>query len=606
MGEELGGRRVKCPSCGTVCEVPLPVAEVVAGPAAAPPPPVAAPAPPPVRTAPAAPEPSAAGALDELMASVAPAAAPSAPSEPARGKTGQPLRGGKVAAARKDRTPLIAFGVCFIVTVIVGVLLYIMVIRDPWEADNRQTVLTMANEVHQAVANQRYDQARAKYDELHTLIGGRTIKDYKLQQALKQALEDYQSAQGSSAALQPPADEMTEINTLLERMQQRAQVGAWQNALDLSSQIIARLESIKGTQPQAQALLTTTIARRQEFQKRLDAAQKAAREEAARAAAKARQPPPEQPKDPRAVNPGQQYARQFAADVDRAVATPETADDLAIGEKMFAEAAGASQAPTYQALLYEKAWPLCAKEPAGQGKAIEALAALEQSLPDRRAEFLAQRTNLLDQAFRTASGTARRPAAEAYLAPLTELADAYFQREQIPRALETYRRALLVCQYLQSPQEARLKEAIAKCRAASSPRELAAEAVKTLQDKLKADPADAASRTQLIYLLLTEANDPPAAAAVSHASVETSLSVNLALSVKSVSEVSEASCLTLGQWYAGPLLKRATPPAKPAMAQRAREYYRQFLKLHAAQDGAAEQVNAAIRALEKSYPEKKD
>ncbi|MCE5328175.1 MAG: hypothetical protein LLG01_17340 [Planctomycetaceae bacterium] len=610
VGDDLAGRRVKCPSCGTVCEVPVPVAEAVGGPGAAVPPPVAAPRravqAPPVHAAPQALDPSPGAALDELMASIAPS--PSAPSAPppdyGDDTSAQPLRGGKGRPVRKDRTPLIAFGVCFVATVIVGAVLYLTMVRDTWEADHSETLLALADEVHHAVAAGRYDQARAKYDELQALAAGHTIKDDKLQKAFEQAKSDIKTAQGQPAAPQAQ-DVMAQIEDLRQRMEQRSAAGDWQDALDRCSDIIFKLEEVKATQPQAAAAITGYAIKRRDLQAKLDAAQRAAREEAARAAAKARQPAPQPPKDPRSEDPAGQYARRFAADVDRAVATPETADDLAIGEKMIAEAAGASAAAAYQQMLYEKAWPLCAKDPAGRAKAIDVLVTLEKASPDRRAEYLAARADLLDQVFRAASGTGRRPAAEAYLGPLTDLADLYLQRERVAKALETYRRALLVAQYLQSPQEVRLKEAIAKCQTASTPRELASETIKTLKDRLQADPADAPSRTQLIYLLLTEANDPQAAEAASHPSLETTLAVNLALAAKGINEVSEASCLSLGQWYASTLLKQATAPAKPAVAERAKGYYRQFLKLHTAQDAAAEQAKAALNALEKNYPLKK-
>lgn len=75
----------------------------------------------------------------------------------------------------------------------VGFLLWVFAIRDTWEIDHYEEIFQTTREIKSFVNDKNFNSAQDKYNQLNSLIGGRTLNDDVLQQAVISAQNEYET-----------------------------------------------------------------------------------------------------------------------------------------------------------------------------------------------------------------------------------------------------------------------------------------------------------------------------------------------------------------------------------------------------------------------------
>ncbi|MDP6545163.1 MAG: formylglycine-generating enzyme family protein [Phycisphaerae bacterium] len=123
--------------------------------------------------------------------------------------------------------------------------------------------------------------------------------------------------------------------------------------------------------------------------------------------------------------------------------------------------------------------------------------------------------------------------------------------------------------------------------------------LKSLQDKLQANPRDAVVRKELIDLYVVELDNPSAAAGLLADDIDEVTRTYVPLAAKNTADLPEAICMELGDWYYRTLLKGASAAGKSVVLRRAQVYYQRFLELHTKKDMRSYRVRAALANIEK-------
>ncbi|HUT01657.1 MAG TPA: hypothetical protein VM031_04330 [Phycisphaerae bacterium] len=291
----------------------------------------------------------------------------------------------------------------------------------------------------------------------------------------------------------------------------------------------------------------------------------------------------------------QTYDSLFGAEAKKVIATFGKADDAAFAKKLLDGAAGVSDSPKLQVLLYEKAYEFGVKHKDGYATAVEAMKRLAAAAPDRKADCDGKLLEVYERQYRS-SGRAERTTTGSVLAEhLLSLADAELAGGKTAEAVKHYRRAYFVAKQVRSPQakaiSARIKLALARERVE---RDLA-----RLEKALKEDPENQATARKLLMLHLVERDDPNKAAGLlpSIGSDEV-LRTYVPLLGRDWKQLPETAYLELGAWYAS-LADRASAAARPRMLLRAKAYYEGYLELHGKKDASALQAKGLLRKVEK-------
>lgn len=285
----------------------------------------------------------------------------------------------------------------------------------------------------------------------------------------------------------------------------------------------------------------------------------------------------------------------FGADYQKVTASPLTVDDADLAGRMVEAARRSADAPALAALLCERAYELGVKHPRGYAAAVEAMGLLAAQAPDKQLDCLDKIAALRQKEFAAARKPQERTAAGvAYIGALLAAAEAQTARADDAEAGRLGKKALATAKavgYDPAEVQRRLDGCIERAR-------LARRAAR-LKAKVGADPRDAASRAELVRLLLVDVDDPAEANRYLDESCDEAMRRHVPEVVKGVQETDEQACSEIAEWYlglaAGPSVSAA---AKAAMLRRARAYYARFLEVHRATDTARGETSTALRRLE--------
>jgi hypothetical protein len=262
----------------------------------------------------------------------------------------------------------------------------------------------------------------------------------------------------------------------------------------------------------------------------------------------------------------------------RVLATPDTADDVALATQLL----GVAKAPDVEAALFavlcQRIYELAAKAPGGYPAAIAAMQLLAEKSPEARADSLEKIATIRQRQFDLARRDARAEAGEALVEALLAAADAKESKGSEAEGL-LLRRAMGVAASVGLPTKNDIQKQVDRNAFRMRQRKQVAE----LRKRLEAGPEDAASRKEAVRLCLVDLDDPAEAARFLDESIDESTRKYVPAAAKGVSAAPELACLELGQWYHG-LAASAVPMSKPAMLQRAQAYLERFLELHQAAD----------------------
>ena len=288
------------------------------------------------------------------------------------------------------------------------------------------------------------------------------------------------------------------------------------------------------------------------------------------------------------------FNQVYGDDLERVMATPAAADDIALAKQLIDAAKKAEKQPEFFALLCEKAYDLAAKDASGHATAAAAMELLAAEVPEKKVEALQKSAALCQKQYAAARGDAKTKAGESLIQALIALADAQAEAGDIDAPTKTLRQALAVATAIKSESKAAIQTQLEGLGTAQKmEKQIAA-----LKAKLEKDAGDVASRKELVRLLLVEGDKPAEAATFVNESLDEAMRKYVPAAARPVEEAPELACKELGEWYRGLADQTAAPASKGAMLRRAQGYYTRFLDLHKAEDLARTTATLTLRKIE--------
>jgi hypothetical protein len=263
----------------------------------------------------------------------------------------------------------------------------------------------------------------------------------------------------------------------------------------------------------------------------------------------------------------------------KAMASKETADDVALAAKMLEAANGADNQPGLQALLCEKAAELGAADVKGYETATTAAELLIEKVPDKEVAARELLLRILQKRYDAAKGSDRIDLAQAMLDHLLAVAVAKIKAGDTDEALKRCRQAQTVLGGLKSP----LPEGFDAVGKRVNELVKTANRVAGLKNQVKTDPANHAARNELVRVFFAELDSPVEAAKYMDDTTDPSMRKYIPAMVRKVDEVPELASMELGEWLRGQA-DSATGQIKANLLRRALAYYDRYLSLHKAAD----------------------
>ena len=288
------------------------------------------------------------------------------------------------------------------------------------------------------------------------------------------------------------------------------------------------------------------------------------------------------------------FNQLYGDDLKRVLATPAPADDIALAKQLLDAAQKAEKQPALLALLCEKAYDLAAKDASGYPTATAAMDLVAGKVPEKKVEARRKTAALYQKQYATARADAKTKAGEALLQALSTLAAAQAEAGDIDAAGASLKQALTIATAIKSDAKAAIQAQLEGL----APREKMEKQIAALKAKLEKNPEDAASRKELVRLLLVEEDSPAEAATFLDESLDDAARKYVPAAAKPLEDAPELACKELGDWYRG-LADGATKPAsKGAMLRRAQGYYERFLDLHKDEDLARTTATLMLKKIE--------
>jgi formylglycine-generating enzyme required for sulfatase activity len=268
--------------------------------------------------------------------------------------------------------------------------------------------------------------------------------------------------------------------------------------------------------------------------------------------------------------------------------------------KLVEAAAALTDQPKIRLAILEKALFFGMKTPvtpAGCKAASAALDMLENEFPDKKDQWATKRAVICGMGYRCArTRSDKQEAGGKYLTALMAAAKIHEANSNWTQAATMYRQASPVDTYLKMGGSVDIRR---KLKNASHMALVARRAVQYAAS-LKKDPSKASTRTALIKTLVVELDDPKAAMAHLNEDVDEFWRTYIPLAAKDLSELPEAQCLELAQWYSKELAtKTSSSSGKSVSLRRARSYYQRFGELHTTGDMQAFRAKSALSEVEK-------
>ena len=295
------------------------------------------------------------------------------------------------------------------------------------------------------------------------------------------------------------------------------------------------------------------------------------------------------------ADPAGDYETLFGAESKKIIASRTRTDDVEFAATLLKTAKGVPDSPALQVLLYEKAAQFASGGVSGCDTALKALGLLEEAVPDKKAQWLQKKLDVVKFRFSQSSGADRKVAGKSYMEMIEALADVKAAGGKGSEARTLYRRATAIATYIKSPRAA---EILAKSKYANAIVTQETR-LKSLRAKLKADTRNTAARKELICLYVAGLDKPEEAVRLLTDELDEVTRTYVPLAARKLEDIEGAICLELGDWYYKALFKNASVIGKGVVLRRARGYYQRFLGSHTKKDAQSYRAGAALESIEK-------
>ena len=282
------------------------------------------------------------------------------------------------------------------------------------------------------------------------------------------------------------------------------------------------------------------------------------------------------------------FNEMYGEELSRVLDTRDVQDDLDLAAT-FLEAAKVPNTPQPMIeILCEKALELAMKSARDYETAVQSLEVLAALVPARKDDCLTRIIALRQRQYDTTKGEAHSAAAELLVEVLGKSAQAKADAEDFEGAAVIYRHALAVAPTIEGKDT--VKDKIAQLAF----RQKTARQRDDLKAKLAADPADKASRGELLRLYLVLMDNPAEAVKYLTDAEDETMRQRLPEAVTPLAEAPGPTCLELGDWYLG-LSAGAPGYSRTAMLTRAAAYYSRFLDLYTVDDELKARAAACLK-----------
>ena len=289
----------------------------------------------------------------------------------------------------------------------------------------------------------------------------------------------------------------------------------------------------------------------------------------------------------------------YGEEVTRATRTPSTVDDVKLAGKLLGAAGTSRDQPELLALICEKAYDLGKKNSTGYEVAIEAMAVLSASSPDKKPQCLDRVVSIHQLRYTRARLADRAAIAQTLVNAMIDACDANAQAGNIAAAKLQCMKASRFATIAHLPQkdalQAKYKELVVAERMAKR--------VAGYEARLKIDPLQIAPREALIDIYLIEKNDPAGAAKWLNEDCDERLRTYIPMAAGDINAIAEPTLAEMGDWYKS-LAAAAQLADKGGLLLRAQTFYETFLDKHTTADLAKTKAILAltrVRADIKKY-----
>jgi hypothetical protein len=271
----------------------------------------------------------------------------------------------------------------------------------------------------------------------------------------------------------------------------------------------------------------------------------------------------------------------------------DNADDLVLAAKMLDAARTSEQQPAFQILLCEKAAELSGNDPKGFETAQAAARLLIEKSPEKEPAARELLIKIEQRRYDIVKGSERLDAAQDLIENLMTLALAKARAGETDETLKRCRQATSVIGGLPPP----LPEGYALQSKRIAELMRIATRVNQLKGLIKMEPAKAATRDELVRLMLAELDSPAAATQYLADSSDADLRKYLPALCRKIGEAPELACMELGDWLRSQG-EAAAGAGKYALLHRSLAYYDRYLDLHKTADMDRTKAEVAQKKLQ--------
>ena len=276
-------------------------------------------------------------------------------------------------------------------------------------------------------------------------------------------------------------------------------------------------------------------------------------------------------------DPQEVFKSLYGEKIAAVTATAARNDDVALAKQLLDGAKVAANNPPLLALMCQAVYDLGTRHADGYVAAGDAMRLLMDAVPAQKAAARGKLLDLYNKQIVAATKENKSKFGDEAIALLATAATEEEKQGRLDEAAAVCRRAIAVAASVNSTKLPGLRARAA----ALAERDRQGKRINQLKEKLLEDARDAASAEELVRLLAIDRNDPAAASAYLSFLPDGPLKTNVALAARPVAELSEAQCLTLGEWYHGLAMKEKTATH---LWSRAESSLARYLERHATID----------------------
>lgn len=308
-------------------------------------------------------------------------------------------------------------------------------------------------------------------------------------------------------------------------------------------------------------------------------------------------PPPDMDPQEQQALAEQTFEALYAQDIAQVKRTRDEQDDLAMARKLMHATQDVSDSPYMQKMLYQAVVDLAIVDLQGNELAMMAANRLLPKLDsDQRIATLEKILDQQEDLIRSLPRDDKKLMYPDYVDTVIRLADEMLYQGQYKEAQMKCRRST---RYIPGA-DAGYRDAIQQRVREAGEMRMIENKVEMLERRLDSDPMDEEAAEELAMILITERDDPQAAAEIVPRRWDQELAGHVDLATLPLDQLDAEQALRLADWY-NSLVEQTSALMRVVMIRRAMGYYDYFLQKHPRQDALHLKANTHHNELAERY-----